>query len=329
MPRELAWPLWEEEAEVLLEEGKAEPEAAPDVFLSELESSDVLSSLPSLRHRLLSAEEEIELGRRIERGDEEARRILIESNVRLVYSIAQRYRHTGVPLEDLIQEGFIGLIHAVDRFDYRRGCRFSTCASSWIRAYILQAVQNLKPLIHLPQRVALKVKKIWRAWEELLHEFHRPPTPEEVSHRSGLPLEQVEHLLSLAQGWISLEEPVGEEGDTLLGEMLEDSGAPTPEEVVLRKSLREQIEEDLQQLTPQEREVIRLRFGLDDGQEHTLEEIGRRFHLTRQRVKEIEKRALQKMRCLGCSHLGIELMKDSLGDNAHRSSSRKGSATKA
>lgn len=257
-------------------------------------------------HRLLTREEEIELARRIEHGDEEARRILIDANHRLVYSVVNRYRHSGVPLEDLIQEGFLGLIAAADKFDYRRNCRFSTVATIWIRAHVLQAIQLQRPLVHVPQRVANAAKRLWRAREELAHELHRAPSNEELSQRLDIPAERVEELVRVTQDWLSLDEPIGEDGETAMVELLADEGQLSPLAEATQSFLRQQLELAMERLTERERLVLRLRFGLDDGHARTLDEIGRHFDLTRQRIKEIETAAMNKLRTGGPARFRLE-----------------------
>lgn len=246
--------------------------------------------------RLLTREEEIALARRIERGDAQARQTLIDANHRLVFSVVNKYRYSGVPLEDLIQEGFLGLIQAADKFDYRRNCRFSTVATIWIRAHVLQAIQNLRPLVHVPQRVANSAKRLWKTSEELTHELHRKPTPEEVAARMNVDDERVQELTRVTQDWLSLDEPIGEDGDTAMVEMLADEKNASPAGEALLSCLRTQLEGAMERLSEREQLVLRLRFGLDDGQERTLDEIGRHFDLTRQRIKEIETAALNKLR---------------------------------
>lgn len=263
-----------------------------DVF--DDDSMEVLGS--SQPRRLLTREEEIALAKRIERGDKVARQTLIDANHRLVFSVVNKYRYSGVPLEDLIQEGFLGLIQAADKFDYRRNCRFSTVATIWIRAHVLQAIQNLRPLVHVPQRVANAAKRLWRANEELTHELHRRPTSEELGQKLNLETERVEELTRLTQDWLSLDEPIGEEGDTVMLEMVADQDQESPASEALLSCLRSQLSTAMARLTEREQLVLRLRFGLEDGQERTLDEIGRHFDLTRQRIKEIETAALNKLR---------------------------------
>ncbi|MBI2299209.1 MAG: sigma-70 family RNA polymerase sigma factor [Armatimonadetes bacterium] len=279
-----------------LTETSAEPETVASVGLADMPRGQ----------RLLTRDEEIELARRIELGDDEARRRLIDANHRLVFSVVNRYRHSGVPLEDLVQEGFLGLIQAADKFDHRRGCRFSTVATIWIRAHVLQAIQNQRPLVHVPQRVANAAKRLWRAREELAHELHRKPTPEELAQKLDLESERVEELTRVTQDWLSLDEPIGDEGETAMLEMIADQDSTTPSQAVAHTFLREQLDTAMARLTEREQIVLRLRFGLDDGHERTLDEIGRHFDLTRQRIKEIETAALSKLRHGGPSRYRLE-----------------------
>lgn len=257
--------------------------------------------------RLLTRDEEIALARRIEQGDAAARQVLIDANHRLVFSVVNKYRYSGVPQEDLIQEGFMGLIQAADKFDYRRNCRFSTVATIWIRAHVLQAIQNLRPLVHVPQRVSNAAKRLWRAREELTHELHRRPTAEELAAKLNVDVERIEELTRITQDWLSLDEPIGDEGDTAMLEMVaDDEGNDLPPGRALLSCLRDQLDVAMARLTEREQLVLRLRFGLDDGQERTLDEIGRHFDLTRQRIKEIETAALGKLRASGPERTRVE-----------------------
>jgi len=287
--------LFDEDLELTAEDGEAAACAA---------TMDVVAAPHG--HRLLTREEEISLARRIEAGDQDARQSLIDANHRLVFSVVNKYRYSGVPLEDLVQEGFLGLITAADKFDYRRGCRFSTVATIWIRAHVLQAIQNLRPLVHVPQRVANAAKRLWRANEELTHELHRKPLPEELAQKLSLESERVEDLTRISTDWLSLDEPVGEDGDTAMVEMLADTQETAPAKAAVLSCLRTQLSSAMQRLTEREQLVLRLRFGLDDGQERTLDEIGRQFDLTRQRIKEIETAALTKLRTGGPLRQRIE-----------------------
>ena len=256
--------------------------------------------------RLLTREQEISLAKRIEQGDDDARQVLIDSNHRLVFSVVNKYRHSGVPLEDLVQEGFLGLIQAADKFDHRRNCRFSTVATIWIRAHVLQAIQNQRPLVHVPQRVANAAKRLWRAREELSHELQRPPSLEELAQKMDVDVERVEELARVTQDWLSLDEPIGEDGDTAMLEMLSDQDGERPSAMAVQSLLKDQLSAAMDRLTEREQIVLRLRFGLDDGHERTLDEIGRHFDLTRQRIKEIETAALSKLRSGGPARFRVE-----------------------
>ncbi len=268
------------------------------------DSWDVLGGPRS--RRLLTRDEEIALARRIERGDLVARQTLIDANHRLVFSVVNKYRYSGVPLEDLIQEGFLGLIQAADKFDYRRNCRFSTVATIWIRAHVLQAIQNLRPLVHVPQRVANSAKRLWRANEELTHELHRKPTADELAAKLNVEPDRIQELTRLTQDWLSLDEPIGDEGDTVMIEMVADQDAESPATEAMLSVLRTQLDQAMTRLSEREQMVLRLRFGLEDGQERTLDEIGKRFDLTRQRIKEIETAALNKLRTGGPTKTRME-----------------------
>lgn len=277
------------------------------LFEDEIEFASTIGVMEAPRsRRLLTRDEEIELAKRIERGDTAARQTLIEANHRLVFSVVNKYRYSGVPLEDLIQEGFLGLIQAADKFDYRRNCRFSTVATIWIRAHVLQAIQNLRPLVHVPQRVANAAKRMWRASEELTHELHRRPSIEELAQKLDVDADRVDDLTRLTQDWLSLDEPIGEDGDTVMMEMVADRETESPSNEALLSCLRDQLDHAMSRLSEREQLVLRLRFGLDDGQERTLDEIGKHFDLTRQRIKEIETAALNKLRNGGPSRQRVE-----------------------
>lgn len=252
---------------------------------------------PRQRRPLLTAEEERALAQRIERGDEKARHHLTEANYGLVFSVVNRYRQSGVPMEDLIQEGIVGLIRAVDKFDYRKGCRFSTCAVTWIRAQVLHAIQKSRSLSRVPERVYRAARKLGQVIDELEQQLNYPPTLEELAAHTGWSPERIEQLMLVSDGWVSLDEPVSE--DTDLQDMVEDEETIPVEEQALTRVLTEQIQEGFKTLSARERTILRLRYGLDDGEERTLAEIGQRFHLTRQRIRSIEQEALAKLRCGG------------------------------
>jgi RNA polymerase primary sigma factor len=245
---------------------------------------------------LLSAEEEIKLAQRIEQGDEEAKRRLAEANLRLVVSIAKRYVGRGMLFLDLIQEGNMGLIKAVEKFDYRKGYKFSTYATWWIRQAITRAIADQARTIRIPVHMVETINKLIRVSRQLLQELGREPLPEEIAEKMDLTPEKVREIMKIAQEPVSLETPIGEEDDSHLGDFIEDQDALEPSDAAAYELLKEQLEDVLDTLTDREENVLRLRFGLDDGRTRTLEEVGKVFGVTRERIRQIEAKALRKLR---------------------------------
>ena len=278
-------------------EGKREDES--EILHSERGSAEdpVRMYLKEIgRIPLLSSEEEIELAKRMEMGDEEAKKKLSEANLRLTVSIAKRYSGRGMQFLDLIQEGNLGLIKAVEKFDYRKGYKFSTYATWWIRQSITRAIADQARTIRIPVHMVETMNRVNRTSRRLLQEYGREPTPEEIEVTMNLPVERILEVSKISQEPVSLETPIGEEEDSHLGDFIQDEHVPVPSEEAAHTLLREQLEEVMDTLSDREQKVLALRFGLEDGKPHTLEEVGRDFQVTRERIRQIEAKALRKLR---------------------------------
>ena len=286
-------------AQAEVDEDKAEEEVDIDLSIPEGISIDdpVRMYLKEIgRVPLLSADEEIALAKRMEAGDEEAQKELAEANLRLVVSIAKRYVGRGMLFLDLIQEGNLGLIKAVEKFDYNKGYKFSPYATWWIRQAITRAIADQARTIRIPVHMVETINKLIRVSRQLLQQLGREPSPEEIAEAMEISVERVREIMKIAQELVSLETPMGEEEDSHLGDFIEDQDAPAPAEAASFMLLKEQLEEVLDTLTEREERVLRLRFGLDDGRARTLEEVGQNFGVTRERIRQIEAKALRKLR---------------------------------
>ena len=245
---------------------------------------------------LLSSDQEQELAKRMSEGDEKAKEELVKANLRLVVAISKRYVGKGMQFLDLIQEGNLGLMKAVDKFDFNKGYKFSTYATWWIRQAITRAIADQARTIRIPVHMVETIHKVGRVSRQLLQRLGREPTAEEISREMDMPADKVREILKIAQEPVSLETPIGEEEDSHLSDLLEDSDSPSPEEAAFQTLMREQLAAVLHRLTPREEQVLRLRFGLDDGRQRTLEEVGEVFNITRERIRQIEAKALRKLR---------------------------------
>ena len=283
-----------EEIEEVTEEEMNETEAMADTFSTDDPVRMYLKEIGKVP--LLTPEEEQDLAKRMAEGDEEAKRRMAEANLRLVVSIAKRYVGRGMLFLDLIQEGNLGLIKAVEKFDYTKGYKFSTYATWWIRQAITRAIADQARTIRIPVHMVETINKLIRVNRQLLQEYGREPRPDEIAREMGISEEKVREIIKVAQEPVSLETPIGEEEDSHLGDFIPDDDAPAPAEVAAFTLLKEQLMEVLDTLTPREEKVLRLRFGLDDGKARTLEEVGREFNVTRERIRQIEAKALRKLR---------------------------------
>lgn len=285
------------EEDLKQEEVEKEEDEDDFVDLSEISNDSVRMYLNEIgRVPLLKAEEEVMLAKRIEKGDLSAKQALAEANLRLVVSIAKRYIGRGLPFLDLMQEGNFGLLRAVEKFDYRKGFKFSTYATWWIRQAITRAIADQARTIRIPVHMVETINKLTHTQRRLQQELGREPLPEEIAAEMDLDIKKVNHILKISQDIVSLEAPVGSEEDSKLGDFIEDEGALSPFETAHREMIKENISGLLEYLSPREQKIIKMRFGLEDGIPHTLEEVGKEFNVTRERIRQIEAKVLEKLR---------------------------------
>lgn len=276
--------------------GDDKEEFAPDKMKGSLDDPVRMYLREIGKVPLLKAEEEIELAKKIEKSDEKAKAKLAEANLRLVVSIAKKYIGRGLTLLDLIQEGNIGLIKAVEKYDWRRGYKFSTYATWWIRQAITRAIADQARTIRIPVHMVETINKLIRTQRKLVQDLGREPLPEEIANEMEIPVDKIQHVLKISQETISLEAPVGEEEDSQLGDLLPDEHSLSPEDTATHELLKEHIKEVLFYLSPREQRILKMRFGLDDGRSHTLEEVGQEFGVTRERIRQIEAKALSRLK---------------------------------
>jgi RNA polymerase primary sigma factor len=278
----------------------SDDDAAPaesDDYVKDIADDSVRLYLREIgRVPLLTADEEVELAKRIAKGDKAAKDKMVEANLRLVVSIAKKYIGRGLDLLDLIQEGSSGLLRAVEKFDYTKGFKFSTYATWWIRQAITRAIADQARTIRIPVHMVETINKLIRTQRRLVQELGREPLPEEIAAEMEIDVDKVNHILKIKQEIVSLESPVGDDKDSSLSEFIEDEDRPTPPEVAANQLLKEQVASVLSLLTPREQKILRMRFGLEDGKSHTLEEVGLEFGVTRERIRQIEAKALTKLR---------------------------------
>lgn len=271
--------------------------AAKDTGVTDMTDDSVRMYLREIgRIPLLNATEEVDLAKLMEAGDITAKKRLAEANLRLVVSIAKKYIGRGLSLLDLIQEGNTGLLRAVEKFNYRKGFKFSTYATWWIRQAITRAIADQARTIRIPVHMVEMINKLIRVQRQLVQDLGRAPAPEEIAAEMGIPVDKVEHIMKISQETVSLETPVGEDDDSKLGDFIEDKESMSPEEVAIYQLLKGHVTEFLQFLSPREQKILRLRFGLEDGRTYTLEEVGKEFGVTRERIRQIEAKALQKLK---------------------------------